>query len=201
MSKIPQVKRLLVDEFPDQPWIEPLILSLNQFMDGVVANLNKGLTVQDNMSGIIREVELDGNFPLKIAWNLPQKPKSVLVGDWYRTDGSDREVALTTTGNLSTGSNRISSVADTTGLWPGMRVEADGVPANTRIVSITGTNVDISNDATVTDTGVALTFKLVEAVQVLWEYNQQGQLQINSVTGILPTETTKYKLILECKTG
>lgn len=201
MSKVPQVKRLLVDEFPDQPWIEPLIQSLNQFMDGVVSNLNNGLTVEDNMAGIVREVELDGNMPLKIAWNLNSKPKSVLVGDWYKTDGSTKDLVLATTADTSSGSNQLQNVASTTGLRAGQLISGTGIPDDTRIIRITGTDVYMSKDATATDTSVALKFKVGEAIQVDWEYNQAGQLQINNVTGIVPSATSKYKLILECKTG
>ena len=49
---------------------------------------------------------------------------------------------------------------------------------------------------TVRSNGTA--FTLAAAVQVQWELNQSGQLQINSVVGITPTAATKYKLTLIC---
>lgn len=39
-------------------------------------------------------------------------------------------------------------------------------------------------------------FTLLTAVQLLWSYNQAGQLQIDGVVGITPTTTTKYNLRL-----
>lgn len=44
-------------------------------------------------------------------------------------------------------------------------------------------------------------FTLTSAVQVQWQYNQDGQFQIDGVVGITPTSTTKYNVLLEIKTG
>lgn len=124
---------MTAEDYPNQQWIQPLLTTLNAFMEQVVAALNKGLTVTDNLSGAVFTVELDGNFPLKLAWSLPQKPVSVLVGNCYRSDGAS--------------------------------------------------------------------FTLSSAVQVQWQYNQAGQLEIDGVVGVTPSSSTKYKLVLQCITG
>ena len=134
MSKLPPSQKISQEDFPEQSkWIDRLIAPINSFMERLTAVLNKGITVNDNMSGAITTVELNGTWPVKIAWNLSQRPVSVLVGNVYLSSGS--------------------------------------------------------------------TFTLTDAVQVQWQFNQSGQLQIDGVTGITPSSTTKYKVVLECKTG
>ena len=72
--------------------------------------------------------------------------------------GTNGSFTLATTGNTTNANNVIASVANTTGLIPGMSVTGTGIPASTTISSISGSNVTISNNATATATGVALTF-------------------------------------------
>ena len=134
MAKQPRFVRLLAEDFKDQgDWIGRLLDPINNYMEQNNAALNKALTVSDNMAAAMMTVELDGQFPLKLRWDLPMRPVSVLVGNTYRSDGSS--------------------------------------------------------------------FMLTAAVQVQWSFNQAGQLQIDRVVGITPTAATKYKLLLECKTG
>jgi hypothetical protein len=133
MANVPTIRRLLLEDFPDQAeWIAKLISPINTQMEQIVAALNKQLTIEQNMAGSIRTVELDGTFPVKIAWT-GSRPVSVLVGNVYRSDGTS--------------------------------------------------------------------FTLTDAVQVQWQFNQSGQLQIDTVTGITPSTSAKYKLVLECKAG
>lgn len=132
MAAVPSIRRLLLEDFPDQAeWIEKLLQPVNQYMEQSAAAL-RALTINDNMSGAIKTVELDGTLPVKIAWS-GAKPVSVLVGNVYRSDSA--------------------------------------------------------------------TFALTAAVQVQWEYDQSGSLSISAVTGITPSATVKYKLVLECKAG
>lgn len=134
MSRIPPLRRILTEDFPDQSeWIGKLIQPINDHMEKVVAALNKGLTVADNMAAKIIDVTVDGSYPLKVAWDLRTRPRTVLVGAVRR---------------------------------------ADGVP-----------------------------FTLANAVQVQWQFNQSGELQIDTVVGITASGTDKYILTLEVKTG
>lgn len=86
--KQPQLQKLTTEEFAKQPWIEPLIRTLNQFMDEVVSGLNKNLTLEDNLAATIKTVDLDGTYPVKLAWTLNRRPQTVLVGNIQRTDGT-----------------------------------------------------------------------------------------------------------------
>ncbi len=89
MSRIPPLSRLTSEEFKDQAdWIERLLTPLNLFFERVTSALNKGLTVADNMAGAMKTVELNGTWPVKVAWELNLRPVSVLVGQVYRTDGA-----------------------------------------------------------------------------------------------------------------
>lgn len=134
MSKLPPSQKLALEDFPEQAkWIDRLISPVNSFMERMTAVLNKGITINDNMAGSITTVELNGTWPVKVAWTLTQRPATVLVGQVYRTDGSS--------------------------------------------------------------------FTLTSAVQVQWQFNQSGQLQIDGVTGITPSSSAKYKVVLECKAG
>jgi hypothetical protein len=132
MAKQVQIQRLLTEDFAGQKWAEKLIVPLNTFMESVQQALTNGLTVNDNLSGAIKTVEVDGTWPVKLAWSRG-RPVSVLVGNVVRSDGAS--------------------------------------------------------------------FVLTDAVQVQWQFNQSGQLQIDGITGITPSSANKYKITIEAKTG
>ncbi len=134
MAKLPAINRLVTEDFPDQKkWVGRLLQPLNQFMESVYAGLNKGLTLRDNLAADVLTVDVDGAFPVKLAWRLTAKPIAVLVGDVQRSDGG--------------------------------------------------------------------TFALSGAPGLRWSFNQSAQLQIDEVTGVTPTSTTRYKFTLICFTG
>lgn len=134
MARIPPLARLQLEDFPKQTeWIGRLLEPLNSFFERVTSALNKSLTITDNFLGAIKTVELNGTWPVKVAWELPQRPVTVLVGQIVRSDNT--------------------------------------------------------------------AFTLTDAVQVQWTFNQNGQLQINGVTGVTPSSGTKYTVTLECKAG
>lgn len=134
MSRVPPIQRLQLEDFPKQTeWIGRLLEPLNAFFERATSALNKNLTITDNFLGAIKTVEVNGTWPVKVAWELPQRPISVLVGQIVRSDNTS--------------------------------------------------------------------FTLTDAVQVQWSFNQNGQLQIDGVTGVTPSSSTKYKLTLECKAG
>lgn len=65
---------------------------------------------------------------------------------------------LVTTGNISPASDQLTSLASTAGLSNGDFVFATGIPAGTTILNIIGSTVTLSQDATLTGTGIAVTF-------------------------------------------
>jgi hypothetical protein len=119
MANLPKLRRILLEDFPDQAeWISKLIEPMNQFLDSTSAALNRGLTVKENLAGDIKEIEVDGIFPIRVSWGLLARPISVLVGGVSRSDG--------------------------------------------------------------------IAYNQPRAVQVAWSFNQNRQLQIDSVVGLLP---------------
>lgn len=90
MAKLPNIRRLIVEDYPQtvRSWIGPKLLQpLNSFMESIYAALNRGLTLNENFAAEVRSVDLDGTFPLRLAWTLPQRPRAVLVGNCVRKDG------------------------------------------------------------------------------------------------------------------
>jgi hypothetical protein len=55
-----------------------------------------------------------------------------------------------TTGNITNGSNQLTSLASTTGIVAGQTITGIGIPAGTTVSSISGSTVTMSNNATVT---------------------------------------------------
>jgi hypothetical protein len=129
VARLPQSRKLLAEDFKDQPWIAPLLASLNQFMDDVNSALKQSLTINDNFMGKILTVEVNGQFPVKLRWDIPSKPLSVVVGNWYRKDGTAREVVLVTDGDTTNSAKTVTNMGSITGLRAGLLVSIISTPA------------------------------------------------------------------------
>jgi hypothetical protein len=85
VAKLPSVKLLPQSDYKDQPLLQKLTSSLNQFIIDVVRALDKGLTVSDNMVAQINEKALfvsdsAGSFPFAFAWQNPStRPRGCIV--------------------------------------------------------------------------------------------------------------------------
>jgi hypothetical protein len=89
MSKIPPIRRISTEDFKEQAgWIENLLGPINSYFEQTTTALNRGLTINDNFAGEIRDVTIDGTYPLKLAWLLSARPRAVLVGAIARTTGA-----------------------------------------------------------------------------------------------------------------
>lgn len=89
MANLPQIRRLLIEDFASQKkWISPLLLVLNSFMEAVVNALNKSLTLAANTTGDVRTVILAGTLPVSTTWSKPQTPTAVLVGNVQLVGGA-----------------------------------------------------------------------------------------------------------------
>jgi hypothetical protein len=88
MSRVPPVRRISTEDFKEQSgWIEKLVAPINSYFEQMTTALNRGLTVNDNMAGEIRTVEVDGTYPLKLAWSLG-RPSVVIVGNTALSSGA-----------------------------------------------------------------------------------------------------------------
>lgn len=90
MARIPQTKRFLIEDFPDQAsWIGPLLQNLNIFMEQVTFGLNKGLTLTDNLRATIREIDVvGGSYPVSFKQTFPGKCFGLWVVNAVENDGS-----------------------------------------------------------------------------------------------------------------
>lgn len=86
MSRLPQIRRLLVEDFLEQKdWISKLFTPLNTFMDGVNSSLSRGISLRDNMAADVKVITLDSvptaEKPARVQWSLPVNPIAVHVGN------------------------------------------------------------------------------------------------------------------------
>jgi uncharacterized phage protein gp47/JayE len=65
---------------------------------------------------------------------------------------------VSTTGNISIGTNQILGLGTVVGIIDGQIITGAGIPAGTTVTSISGTTVTMSNNSTATTTGVSVSF-------------------------------------------
>ena len=74
-------RRLLQEDFKDQPWISRLLSPLNEFIGQVTSALSSNITIQDNLRAEIKELEVrTTDVPIKVRCKFPERPKAILVG-------------------------------------------------------------------------------------------------------------------------
>ena len=87
MAKLPTIKKILPEQFPDLKWMPEFSQHINRFMEEVSRALNNQLTFSENMSAVIKTVQLDGIFPVKFSWTLPSKPVAAWIGQCREVTG------------------------------------------------------------------------------------------------------------------
>ena len=85
-------------------------------------------------------------------------PHGYLVGDTVAIAGSSGIQVGTATGDITLGSNIITNVSSMSGVAPGIVIAGPGIPVGTVIQSNTLTTITISDVATVTTVGAAITY-------------------------------------------
>ena len=100
MARIPSIRRLTVEDFPDQKeWIGKLLQPLNQFMDEVAAGLNKNLEFGANIQAQIKVLEFQtravvaDTFPLYFKYTLPKRPEGCFVAKAEENDAAPATLA------------------------------------------------------------------------------------------------------------
>lgn len=106
--KLPTLKRITIEELgqkakKDEPALVRAIELLNTYLEQVYDALNKGITVTDNMDGVLLDVELDGNYPYLIRWERKLPPKAVWIvySDIASSGGAFCNWSFTSKGQLS----------------------------------------------------------------------------------------------------
>lgn len=82
MAKLPPVKRIVKEDFPEVSWIGKLLQPLSDFMENVYFALNKKLNHGDNIDSDIRTLDITGGeFPFSFTVNLSTgtKPGHLVV--------------------------------------------------------------------------------------------------------------------------
>jgi hypothetical protein len=87
--RVPSVKRILTETFPDVKWIGALLEPINRFFEEVARGLNKQLTITENMDGIVKKLRIDGTYPVTFKWERAALPTVALIGKVARTNGGD----------------------------------------------------------------------------------------------------------------
>jgi hypothetical protein len=106
MAKLPTIKKINSEDFPDQKWINKLTAPLNSFMEQVVDALNGNLNINDNLSGEVKTITVD-SMPFSFKWKKKIRPVHLTVGwcdqtltdaphiNWTYSDGMIRINSIT----------------------------------------------------------------------------------------------------------
>ena len=90
--RVPSIKRILPERFPDQKWIPELLSPLNQFMEQVAQGINNGLRIGENFDGVVRTVVVDmtqtNPFPVKFQWTRTSPPSVAWIGRARQVSGT-----------------------------------------------------------------------------------------------------------------
>lgn len=90
-----------------------------------------------------------------------------------------------TTGNISNGSNQLTTLASTVGITVGDTVTAvtAGIPAGTTVTAIAGTTVTMSANATATVTAIPVIFNPTKQTLAFTGYNTSMQFAVGDING------------------
>lgn len=88
---------------------------------------------------------------------------------------------LVTSGTVSTGSNQLTSLASVTGLADGQYIFGTGIPQNTTIVSISGSTVTMSQEATINGVGIGVTFYSPSVITTAGQINWNDPIEIDVI--------------------
>lgn len=92
---------------------------------------------------------------------------------------------LVTTGNLTATSNQLTSLASTAGLVVGDFIFGTGIPQLTTIVSIVGSTITMSQNATISGTGVQITFYSPSVITTPGQINWNDPIDIRVIGSAL----------------
>lgn len=221
MAQIPPVRKISPEDFPEQSeWIEGLITPINQFFDTTVAALSQGLTIAENFSGVIRDVDIDGTFPVKVSWPLRQRPATVLVGQCVRADAASFAQTKAVQVQWSHNQNGQLQIDGAVGILPKAEHFLDAaVTASTDQILLplheftTGQKVILASSGTLPAGISAGIYHIIKVDNFLVKL---ATTQANAIAGtavnitaaagggahtITPQYDTRFRLTLECKTG
>lgn len=89
MGQVPSIRRIVAESFKDVPWINRLAYPINTFMEQTISLFQKNLNFTDNFDGQLLNLVADGQYPLLVKWDRPNKPAAIWIGAIYRTSGEE----------------------------------------------------------------------------------------------------------------
>lgn len=116
MGKVPNIRRILSENYPDLDWMPRLANTINVFMEQTIRLLNNNLNFADNFDGEVKEITVDGQYPLKVSWGRNQKPIAVWIGRALRLDGSEATYTSALTLKWRFNENGQIEISDVVGL-------------------------------------------------------------------------------------
>jgi hypothetical protein len=221
MARIPPLRRLLSEDFSDQSsWIGKLLEPINNYFEQNTSALTKNLTINDNFSGSIRTVDIDGTFPVRLSWDITARPTTVIVGDVRTIDGSalnlNRAVAVQWSFNQR-GELQIDNVV---GLLPEIARFVDAAINHTNdTVDLpahefqTGDRINLSTSGALPAGLSAGTYHIIKSgthtIKLATTRTNAltgTAIDLTSATGsgthiLTPQYSRKYRIVLESKTG
>jgi 16S rRNA U516 pseudouridylate synthase RsuA-like enzyme len=92
MAKISSTKKLVLEDYPAEvrPWLRKMIDPLNRFLEQAYFALVQGLTTKDNLKAQSNSVTVASGqtYPIKVAWNLNERPTAVFVASISDSTGA-----------------------------------------------------------------------------------------------------------------
>ena len=163
MAQLPQLKRLLIEDFPDQQeWISKLILPLNEFMQNVINALNRDLTLSDNLRANLKTLRITGSSTVSgdiyadsnvifrpsslegLVAKLPVENENIPAGTTVSSIFTNEFIDAANT--TAVGTNDITGISSTVNYIEGQPISGPGIPINSTVYSIvSGTAIKINN--------------------------------------------------------
>lgn len=89
MAQLPKISRLQQEDYPSETkkWISKLLQPLNSFMQSVTSALDRRLTINQNIQGQIRTLNVVGGKAVSFKYEPSSRPRWLVIGNVSPKDG------------------------------------------------------------------------------------------------------------------
>lgn len=133
MGRVPAIRRIIPESFKDVPWIGKLASPINVFMEETIRLFQKNLNFTDNFDGQVLNITAEGQYPLLVRWDRPNKPIALWIGAVYRNNGANISFTVAPFINWSFNESRQIEITSILGLD-----DSDTKKYNVIIIGVTG---------------------------------------------------------------
>ena len=91
MARLNSSKKIVPEDYPSdsRPLVQRLAQTLNGFLDQATVAINGGLTIRENLKSKTYRLSLPaGTSTQTVAWDLNEKPTSVVIGSLTKKDST-----------------------------------------------------------------------------------------------------------------